>query len=93
MFCVIKHPDVAVPGTCSDEALEGLRHRGWFRVSDWSPAPTDFHLPDFADAAVDLDVSDEPAEQADEPEPKANQAPESDAEQPSRPSRTTKESK
>lgn len=85
MFCVIKHPDVAVPGTCAESALEQLRARGWFRVSDWRAAPTDFHFADFADATADLDA--ETAEPDAEPEPDAESA-----EAPRR-SRTPKESK
>jgi hypothetical protein len=55
-FAVIKHPDLDRPGTCPESALEIHRAQGWFRVSDWSGRPDDFHLTDYADASTDLDA-------------------------------------
>jgi len=87
-FCVIRHPEVATPGTCPDTALEHWRGRGWFRVSDWRADASEFHLPDFAGATEDLDA-DEQAEPVAETEP----VPESTDEQRTPRSRSTKESK
>lgn len=60
-FCVVRHPDVAVPGTAPEEALEVMRANGWVRVSDFRPWPTDFDLSDYADAKdLDAEATPEP---------------------------------
>lgn len=68
MFAVVRHPDIQALGTIPDGALEHHRLRGWYRVSPWADAPTDLHLPDYAEAYVDLDapVSVSPAAPEDE---------------------------
>lgn len=65
MFCVIRHPDVAVLGTCAESALPHHQAQGWVRVSEWRAEPSLFHLPDFAEAVADLDApAPEPARPA-----------------------------
>ena len=59
MFAVVRHPDIAGLGICPEGALELQRTRGWYRVSEWRAEPAQFHLPDFADADVDLDAEPE----------------------------------
>lgn len=72
-FAVVRHPDVAVPGIVPAAAFELKRIQGWYRVSDWRDEPSDFHLPEFAEAP-DLDAP-EPAQ-----EPKSPAVPEKDEE-------------
>lgn len=54
-FCVIRHPEISVPGTCPETAYAHQRALGWVRVSEWRDEPSAFHLPHFADAIEDLD--------------------------------------
>lgn len=55
MFAVVRHPDVDNLGVVPEGALETLRTHGWYRVSEWRVQPSEFHLPDFAEAP-DLDA-------------------------------------
>jgi len=50
MFAVVRHPDIAEPGIVPQGAIDLLVVNGWYRVSDWRPQPSDFHLPDFTAA-------------------------------------------
>lgn len=68
MWCLIRHPDVTVPGICPEASLELQRARGWYRVSDWASGPDGL----VATADVDLDaepVPDPEPQPADEPAP------------------------
>lgn len=56
MFAVVRHPDVPSPGVIPEGALEFQREHGWYRVSEWRAQPSDFHLPDYAEATQDLDA-------------------------------------
>lgn len=61
-FAVVRHPDIAEPGIVPQGAIDLLVVNGWYRVSDWRPQPSDFHLPDFTAAT-------EAAVPVSEPEP------------------------
>lgn len=69
-FAVVRHPDIDSPGICPEAAFEAHKARGFYRVSDWRAEPADFHLPDFADDAPDLDA----------PAPEPEQEPQAPAE-------------
>jgi len=76
MFAVVRHPEAGM-GICPAEAIDQHRANGWIRVSEYRAEPSDFHLPDFAASAADLDA-----------EPVAAPDPE-----PAPPAKTTKENK
>jgi hypothetical protein len=58
-FAVIRHTETGGLGIVAAGALDMQRAHGWVRVSDYRDEPSDFHLPDFADAE-DLDAEPEP---------------------------------
>lgn len=60
MFAVIRHPEIAVPGTTSESAWPIWRARGFVRVSEWRAEPAEFELEEYVDAP-DLDASPAPA--------------------------------
>jgi hypothetical protein len=55
-FAVVRHPDIETLGIIPQGAMEYERVRGWYRVSEYRPEPSSFHLPDFDDADEDLDA-------------------------------------
>jgi hypothetical protein len=67
-FVVVRHPDITAPGVIPVAALEHHRLRGWFRVSEERPQPSDFHLAAYADAE-NLDAPEPEPEPEVEPEP------------------------
>ncbi len=65
MFAVIRHPDIAVPGTTSETAWPMWHARGFVRVSEWRPEPNDFELDEYLDASdVDAPAPAKPAKSA-----------------------------
>jgi hypothetical protein len=65
-FAVIRHTQTGGVGTSPESALDLHLANGWVRVSEFRAEPSDFHLPDFADAP-DLDA---PVETKTEPDVK-----------------------
>jgi len=60
VFAVVRHPDIETPGIIPATALGFHRARGWVRISEFMPEPSDFHIPDFAEVFADLDEESEP---------------------------------
>jgi len=90
-FAVIRHPDAGM-GTCPESSLEQHRANGWMRVSEWRDEPSDFHLPDFAEALEDLDPPLEPeADPETAPETAADSSADSEEKAPARSKNKIKE--
>lgn len=68
-FAVVRHPDVTALGILPAGAFELARAQGWYRISEYRPEPSDFHLPEFADCFDDLDAPPPPPKPKPEPKP------------------------
>ena len=63
-FAVVRHTATGGLGTVALDAMDMYLANGWVRVSEYRAEPSEFHLPDFADAP-DLDAP-EPEQEPDE---------------------------